>query len=422
MPQNIIDKCLELRQDNKTLKLLELIWKSPGISRRDIGIAAKLSRGSVTKNMTQLIEDGYVTEGPSSTNNSARLGRNTIGLYVDPGLFYLIGISLYRKSRAELIDASGKVVCAVDLQLEMPDRHFHYEQTLSEIRRAFAEMLAIAPQEKIIAVGIAMAGSVDFDKGDIFSSFAFGGAKNFNLKDFVRENFGLECFLINVSHLWPVMEKNWGAAMDMNNFITIDDSLCSGFFLNGSLFRGNNNYAGELSYMKISESDEAARDGRCGLLRQKYLQCNIVGRLKKMIADGGHPKILEIVESPEDINMEKIVQSIELGDKFLEQEMSRRYELVGEAAVNLAYILNPEAILLEEWTARCPQCTVDVVARKLSSYEMTGWPVRIQVLSGKCSNVMASQTVAYLAADEAFQKAIRKNKYQQDEEQEDLLW
>ena len=61
--KEVIEKSRELRQDNKTLKLLELIWQNPGIARRDIGTLAKLSRGTVTTNIAQLLDEGYVTEG-----------------------------------------------------------------------------------------------------------------------------------------------------------------------------------------------------------------------------------------------------------------------------------------------------------------------------------------------------------------------
>ena len=85
--------------------------------------------------------------------------------------------------------------------------------------------------------------------------------------------------------------------------------------------------------------------------------------------------------------------------------MAERYEWHAEALLNTAYMLNPEAVLLEEWTARCPQCTVDVVERKMSSYGMSNWHLKTRVLSGKCSREMISRAVAYLATETVFEEA-----------------
>lgn len=61
------------------------------------------------------------------------------------------------------------------------------------------------------------------------------------------------------------------------------------------------------------------------------------------------------MDSPDqEITTELLVQAIEGGDKYVEQKMAERYEVIGEAIVNTAYMLNPEAIFLEAWTARCP--------------------------------------------------------------------
>lgn len=407
--KEVIEKSRELRQDNKTLKLLKLVWQNPGIARRDIGTLAKLSRGTVTTNIAQLIENGYVTEGESLPENGSRLGRSTTGLYIVPDFFYTIGVSYsLEQPEAALFDASGRAVKAIPLDI-VRNKKNNFEMNIAILENAVKELLPLVPRSKIIAVGLSVTGIIDFEQGNVFASAILNGCGDFNLKDFIRERFGLESFLINVSHLYPIMEKRWGAAKSMNNFVTLIDSCSAGFFLNGKLYRGWQKHAGELSYMKITEGPEVAADGRSGLLAFRVPFYLLENRLREMIAKGGRPKILNYMKSPNDpITLEKVIQSIESGDKFLEQLVAERYEWHAEAILNMVYMLNPEAVFLEEWTSRCPQCTVDIVERKMGSYGMSSnWHVSTRILSGKCSRKMIPRAVAYLAAETVFEENLK---------------
>lgn len=193
----------------------------------------------------------------------------------------------------------------------------------------------------------------------------------------------------------------------MENFITVDDSCTAGFFLNGKLYRGWQKHAGELSLMKVTETREFASDGRNGLVELKSAFYKLKDLLKEMIANGARPKILEFMESPDgEISIEMVLRSIEAGDKFLEMKMAERYEAIAEAVVNTAYMLNPEAIFLEDWTRRCPQCTIEVVERKMSSYGLSGWRLKSRILSSECAGRMVPHAVSYLAVESVFDDAV----------------
>ncbi len=403
--KQVIERTRTLRQDKKTLRLLELIWKTPGIARKDLGAAARLSRGTVTVNIAQLMEEGLVREGEVLNEPANRLGRSSSGLYVADDFFYSIGISMSDVLTGCLFDASGTCVKKIQCSLS-PDGVTDFKRTCDRLLETIDNLLKCVPEGKVAAMGIALVGIVDYDTGEVLSSSVFDRVSWFNLKNFIREHCGMECFLINVSHLRPVLEKLWGGAAEMEHFMTLDDSGAAGFYLNGQLFRGWQKHAGELSFMKITETQEYSSDGRNGLvelLAPFYLLRN---RLKSMIANGGRPKILELMTSPDEfITPELVVRAIREGDRFLEQQMAERYAVFGDALVNTAYLLNPEAVFLEEWTSRCPQCTVDIVSRKMGSYGMSHWHLKTRILSAKCSKDMLPRGAAHLALESLFRDA-----------------
>ena len=402
-----LEKSKEFRRDNKSLLLLKMIWNNQGIARRDIGSLTRLSRGTVTNNVSFLMEEGAVFEGSSSIPRGKGAGRNTIGLYVNPELFYTVGVSLGDGIyEAVLFDASEKVLRREKLEFQNPVGR-KGEHILKELRLKIGRLLDGIDRKRVAVVGIAVTGIVDFDLGDVFFSALFTGCKNLNLKQFIKETFGLKCYLINIAHLAPVLEKNWGGATNMENFVTVDDNASAGFYMNGSLYRGWQQHAGEMSYMKTSDSREIACDGRMGLIETAIRYEHIFARIQEAIKGGARPKILEVMKSPEEpLSRQHLLQAIELGDAFVEQLMMERYDAIAEGIVNLAYLLNPEAVFLPEWTSRCPHCTVDVVKRKMSSYGMRNWRLSTEIRSSSCPETELTHGIANLATEMIFREAV----------------
>ena len=163
--QDVIEKSKGLRQDNKTLKLLKLIWQNPGIARRDIGTLAKLSRGTVTTNIAQLIEEGYVTEGEALPENATRPGRATTGLYLVPDFFYSVGVSFSMElPKVSLFDAGGQAVREITLPIIRTVEN-NFSTNLAILESALEEVLSLVPRSRVLIAGISVAGIIDFDRG-----------------------------------------------------------------------------------------------------------------------------------------------------------------------------------------------------------------------------------------------------------------
>ena len=86
------------------------------------------------------------------------------------------------------------------------------------------------------------------------------------------------------------------------------------------------------------------------------------------------------------------------------------YSHIGDAVVNMAYLLNPQAVFLPHWTSRVKQYTVDVVRMKMGSYGLSNWSLKTGILSSECPPSRRSETVAYLFTDDYFERMIRKIK------------
>ena len=95
-------------------------------------------------------------------------------------------------------------------------------------------------------------------------------------------------------------------------------------------------------------------------------------------------------------------------DPIATQLMAEYFDLVATGILNVAYLLNPEAFILDEWTAHCPEVTVEIVKRKLAYYRVMYDENTPRVLSSKCSDRDLPGSVAVLALNSLWKKLSEK--------------
>ena len=122
-----------------------------------------------------------------------------------------------------------------------------------------------------------------------------------------------------------------------------------------------------------------------------------------MIRNGARIQIERTWRDEEYIPPEAIVHAVEDGNMFVAEILSDVYSHIGEAVVNMAYLLNPQAIFLPFWTARVKQFTVDVVRKKMTSYGVRSRFLKTEILSATAPPSRRGEAVAYLFMDDYFQ-------------------
>lgn len=398
------------RQDNKFAAIIRLIWQKPGISRKDIATELKVSKGAITKNINQLLEKGVLVEGSAiAVREYGIAGRNQIGLKLQPEMFYSVGICLYNNdfSKVVLLDATSKVIKEVPLSWDIEE---NFKIKCERLKECVNAAIADIDREEIIGAGVALPGVFDRESGVIYFSSVMENMLSFNLKEFLTESFGFSCFLINISHIRPVLENLWGAARGMKTFIMVDSGLGSGFFFNGRLYCGWQGHAGEFGYMQVRGDGELNLDGRPGTISRLGPLYKVTKKIGEIVRQGGDTKVKKYMEPGMDIpTIEMVVLAIEKDkDQLCAQLMAECFEYIACGVVNVAYLLNPEAIFMEDWTARCPECTVDIVRRKMGHYGVSNWRLDTKILSMQCGKELLAKGAAYMAAENILQKMTRE--------------
>jgi N-acetylglucosamine repressor len=369
------------RQSNSLLRLLKLIYAHEKVSRKDIADILGFNKSSVSRNVDQLMEFGFIKEGESQNGG---IGRNRIALRFCDDLFYSVGISFAgSNSKIVLLNANTEVLKEFPLYGKLiGDSNSKCEYVAEAIFKIMGEMNI--PMKKLAGIGIALPGIFDSTSGEVFSSSEFEGESCFNLAAFFEDRFKCICSLINVSYLSAVIEQRWGKARGIKDFICVGLGYGAGIFMNGQLCRGHQSHAGEFGYMQIRSDGPLHKDGRPGTLGMLAPSYKITDTISDIIARGGETKVKKFLNpASSKVSIPMVVKAIEDGDKLCAQLMADMFEHIGDALVNVAYMFNPQVIFLDEWTSRSPECSIDIARRKMGHYGVSNWRLETSIESAE---------------------------------------
>ncbi len=205
---------------------------------------------------------------------------------------------------------------------------------------------------EIKSIGISCGGPLDSQNGIILSPPNLPGWDHINAVDYFEKAVHIQTFLQNDANACAVAEWKYGAGRGYKNiiFLTFGTGLGAGLILNGKLYTGANDNAGEIGHVRLTENGPSgynktgSAEGWCsgnGLAQ--------IGKtaVENELACGRHPRLLEAAGTPENITAKLIG---DLAEKENDSLCIGLYRVCGEklgAVLSiLADILNPEIIII----------------------------------------------------------------------------
>lgn len=105
------------------------------------------------------------------------------------------------------------------------------------------------------AIGISCGGPLDSRNGIIMSPPNLPGWKDIHIVDILQKEFGIPCAIQNDANACALAEWKYGAGVGTRNmvFLTFGTGLGAGLILDGELYSGTNDNAGEIGHIRLSE-------------------------------------------------------------------------------------------------------------------------------------------------------------------------
>lgn len=201
------------------------------------------------------------------------------------------------------------------------------------------------------AVGISCGGPLNSKNGVILSPPNLPGWDNVKIVEYIEKKLGTRAFLQNDANACAVAEQKYGAAKGCDNviFLTFGTGMGAGLILNGKLYAGKNDTAGEIGHIRISETGPVGF-GKAGSF-EGFCSGGGIAQLAKICAmerfqTGQKVSYCESVDKLDEITAKKVAEYAKKGCA----DAKLVYEICGEKlGVGLAVlvdILNPEKIVI----------------------------------------------------------------------------
>ena len=203
----------------------------------------------------------------------------------------------------------------------------------------------------IAAIGISCGGPLDSRKGLILSPPNLPGWDRVEIVRFFRERTGIPTALQNDANACAVAEWRFGAGRGTENmiFLTFGTGLGAGLILDGRLYSGTNDMAGEVGHVRL-EPDGPVGYGKAGSA-EGFCSGGGIGRLAQTAVEaardrGEKPLLWERAGGTEGITAKLTAELAFAGDAFSRGVYETCGAELGKLLSALIDVLNPQRIIL----------------------------------------------------------------------------
>jgi glucokinase len=214
------------------------------------------------------------------------------------------------------------------------------EELIAAIAREISVLRAAFPE--IAAVGVGMPGMVDAVNGIVHNLSNVRGWDGVPFRQILQEHTGLPVAVDNDAKAMAFGEWKFGVAHQWLNVIcvTLGTGVGGGLILNGKLFRGSANGAGEIGQMSIDLNGAPAEYGNFGALEKYVGNRQIAERAVEIYRQNGVERSLDECMPHA---LEKAALSGDATAAGLWQQVGVE---IGAALANIVWLLNPDCIIL----------------------------------------------------------------------------
>jgi glucokinase len=234
--------------------------------------------------------------------------------------------------------------------------------------------------DDISSAGISCGGPLNGEKGLVLSPPNLPGWDSIPVVKIIQDKTGIKTYLQNDADACALAEWKFGAGQGCKNmiFLTFGTGLGAGMILNGRLYTGASNMAGEVGHIRI-ESWGPVGYGKSGAL-EGFCSGGGIAQLARMkvlekLQRGEKVSFCESLDKLQEINAKIVGDAAEAGDELAKEIYAISGEYLGKGLSILIDILNPEKIIIGSIFAR---------SRDLL------WPAANRVIQKECLGLSTS--------------------------------
>lgn len=322
-----------MKSINRSMILNKIRTNAP-ISRAQIAKDTKLTPPTVSNNVKELIEQGFVKE---SELGESQGGRKPTMLLINQKAFYIIGVDVGPKLiKCILTDLMGEIVIRKSTKLTKPITNDEFLAILNTIIHDVINEAA-SKRDKIIGIGVAMHGVVDIETGVSIVAPNLG-LRNIPIKEVLENEFDLDVFVENDVRAMALGEAWFGNHGDLTSMMVVNfgRGVGAGLVSSGELYHGANDIAGEVGHMTIDIYGDVCDCGNRGCFQTLASGEAVAERAREEIEKNTTLPVLG----------ETVYELAKAGNPACVKVLEDTGTVIGIGLTNLIHVVNPGKIIL----------------------------------------------------------------------------
>ncbi|WP_405083139.1 ROK family protein [Paenibacillus chitinolyticus] len=340
-----------MKRQNR-LTVFEIIKHQQPISRASIAKQTGMSPTTVSRIVAELTEEGYLLE---SEQVSAGLGRKSTLLEMVDAAVLSVGVELDRHQvNIGIVDLQGNVVAMSQYPRSVEESP---EVTLERVGTEIDQLTKSneIDCERIIGVGVGLPGIIDNDTGEVMFSVQLGW-RNVRLAERLKEITGYDVAVDNELKAKALAEHMKGAAIGSQRTVLLGfgNGVGSAFIMEGEIYRGRTNSAGEIGHTTIDPNGMLCDCGKAGCL-QTYIN------IKSLLSEANKIRPVRSIED--------LFEAKKAGERWALHLIERALMYMAITINNVVCMYNPDSVILSgELTDKFPEILDEVVDLCYSKY------------------------------------------------------
>ena len=328
------------------------------ISRVELAKITGYSPGTVSNHVRTLIEKGYVIETNKGISSG---GRKPVQLIINSNKAYILSIEIeVNQIKTVLFNLDMKMISKSTIPIESKD---NYLVTLTKLFSEIDRMIGKhhISFDDLLGIGVAVPGLIDKGKGML--EFAPNlGWKAVPIVRVFKDRYSLPIILNNEAKAAAIGERA-SFYPDINNmvFVSINEGIGCGIFLNGKLYRGASGNAGEFGHITIDTNGPLCHCGNRGCWETFASETYIVNSYLKL--PGSNSQLTK--------TKREIYQHGKNGDLKIRAIFAETGKNIGIGLVNIINGLSPELLVIGGGIVEIKDFIYDEIIKKLKENALT---------------------------------------------------
>jgi predicted NBD/HSP70 family sugar kinase len=336
---NIVDR---MTSGANELLVINTIRRRGTISRVDIAKTTGMTAPTVTNITGKLMQAGVIQEHMIGEYSG---GRRPILLKINPDIAKMIIVNIRSKEMLGYLINAGleikKEICH-DIQ------GLNIDEVLSLMLETITELRSYEDGNSAAGIGIIVRGPVKSKEGiSLFSPRI--GWRNVPLKYIVEDQFHLPTFVENDMRAMALGVYHYGQYGDIKSliFLGVGGGIGSGIILNGELYRGVNDSAGEIGHSVVESKGPLCSCGNGGCLEALASETALISNVVNALREGKASLVSEMVQGElAAVRPEHIYTAAVQGDGVAIDILQQAAYYLGLGAANLINVFNPELLIV----------------------------------------------------------------------------